>query len=447
MSNHTQIRSQKSEVRSQTFDVIVVGAGPAGTTAGLVLARQGYKVLLIERGEYPGSKNMFGGALFGRVLHELIPEYWQQAPVERYIGRKQISILTEDSAVALDLNSASFKQPPYNGFVVQRSQFDRWYAQEAVKAGALLLTRTTVVDVLREGKQVVGVRVDRSPGELKAKVVIAADGVVSLLAKKAGLRREFKAEQFSLGVKEVIQLPPKALEERFNLIGDEGVSNEYLGRMGDGLHGGAFLYTNKESLSIGVVAQAHSLKAHRTSIYEALDKFKRHPVVAPLLEGGRLLEYSAHLIPEAGVKMLPRLSSGGMLVAGDAAGLVLMAGIFLEGVNLAIASGRIAAESTAAAFQNSIFDARTLAGYDKALEQSFVLKDLKRFQTAMPMLFNKRLYEVYPSFILGTLEKWFRADGQGHQKLAGVVKTMFSEDTGLWQLAKDGFQAGRGLGW
>lgn len=432
---------------NHTFDVIVVGAGPAGTTAALVLARKGVKVLLIERGEYPGAKNMFGGALFGRVLHELIPEYWRHAPVERYIGRKIISILTDNSTAALDFNTAAYKEPPYNGFVIQRAQFDRWYAQQAVKAGAVLLTRTSVVDVAREGNQVVGVKVDRSPGELRAKVVIAADGAVSLLARKAGLRREFTAEQFSLGVKEVIQLPPGALEERFNLIGDEGVSNEYLGRMGDGLHGGAFLYTNKESLSVGVVAQAHSLKAQRATIYEALDKFKRHPAVAPLLQGGRVLEYSAHLIPEAGVKMLPRLSNGGMLVAGDAAGLVLAGGVFLEGVNLAIASGRLAGETASHALNSGQYNARTMAAYEQALQQSFVLKDLNRFQSALPMMMNERLYDIYPSFIVATLEKWFMSDGQGHQKLAGVIKTMLNEDTGLWQLTKDGYQAGRGLVW
>jgi len=430
---------------NNTYDVIVVGAGPAGATAALVLARQGVKVLLIERGEYPGSKNMFGGALFGEVLEELIPEFWNHAPIERYIGRKIISILTEDSAVSMDINSADFKEPPYHGFVIQRSIFDNWYAQEAVKAGAVLLNKTTVVDVLREGKQIVGVKVDRSPGEIKAKVVIAADGVVSLLAKKAGLRRDFNAEQFAVGTKEVIQLPPGALEQRFNVIGDEGVSNEYLGQMGEGLHGGGYLYTNKDSISIGVVVFAHSLKERKETIYEAQEKFKRHPVIAPLLEGGRLLEYSAHLIPEAGAEMVPQLSCGGMMVIGDAAGLVLNAGVFLEGVNLGMASGKIAAETAIDALQKGKFDAGVLAAYDKGLKQSFVLKELNRFKSARPMLLNPRLYEVYPSFILGTLMKWFKADDDGHQKLSKTVLSMLNKDLGIWQLTKDGIQAGRGL--
>lgn len=432
-------------MNNHTFDVIVVGAGPAGATAALVLARQGIKVLLIERGEYPGSKNMFGGALFGEVLEELIPEYWKEAPVERYLGRKMISILSEESILSIDINSSEFKEPPYHGFVIQRSLFDRWYAQEAVKAGAVLLTRTTVVDVLREGNQIVGVKVDRHPGEIKAKVVIAADGVVSLLAQKAGLRRDFKVDQFCLGIKEVIQLPPGELEKRFGLNGDEGLSNEYLGSMGDGLHGGGFLYTNKDSISIGVCVYTHSLKEKRATIYEAQEKFKRHPAIAPLLEDGRLIEYSAHLIPEAGVEMIPQLSCGGMMVTGDAAGFVLNAAVFLEGVNLAMASGKIAAETAINAINKGKYDARELSAYDKALKNSFVLKGLNRFKSARPLLLNERLYEVYPSFIMGTLENWFKANEDGHPKLAKTVLSMLNKDVGIWQLAKDGIQAGRGL--
>ena len=287
----------------------------------------------------------------------------------------------------------------------------------------------------------------RAQGEIRSKVVIAADGAVSLLARKAGLRKDFTPEQFSLGVKEFIQLPPGVVEERFGLTGDEGLSNEYLGVMGEGLHGGAFLYTTKNGLSIGVVAQLHSLKARKASIYEALEKFKRHPSIAPLIADGHFCEYSAHMIPEAGAKMTPKLYAGGMLVAGDAAGLVLMGGVFLEGVNFAMASGQIAAETIKLAFEKGEFDERTLAEYEARLKESFVLQDINRYQSALPMLMNERLYELYPSVICRTLESWFMVDGSGHPKLATVLKEFLGKEIGLWKAAKDGYQMGRAMVW
>lgn len=431
----------------QTFDVVVAGAGPAGTTAALLLARRGYKVALIERGEFPGAKNMFGGVLYSRVLDQIVPGFYNRAPVERFVNRKIVSLLSEDSLVSLDFNSSAFKKPPYNGFVVQRASFDRWYAGEAVKAGALLLNQTIVDDVIREGGQVAGVRVRRERGEIRARAVIAADGAVSLLARQAGLRQAFAPDQFSLGVKEVIQLPPRAMEERFSLNGNEGLSGEFLGRMGNGLHGGAFIYTNRDSLSVGVVAQVHSLKARGSTIYDALDSFKRHLAIAPLLEGGRFLEYSAHLIPEAGVKMVPRLYTGGMLVAGDAAGLVLAGGLFLEGVNPAVTSGRLAAETIIDAFEAGDFSEKTMARYEARLKESSVLQDLNRYKGAADMLLNERLYEYYPSFVCRTLERWFTVDGAGHPKLAGMVKKLLDQEIGLWQAAKDGYQIGRAWLW
>ncbi|MGB8345669.1 MAG: FAD-dependent oxidoreductase, partial [Ktedonobacteraceae bacterium] len=328
------------------FDTIIVGAGPAGSSAALALARAGLRVALIERGEYAGAKNVSGAALYAPgLLADLLPNYWEDAPVERYLTRRVVTFLGKESALALDYRTSHFAEPPYNGFTILRPKFDRWLAGKAEQTGALLITSTVVDDLLYDGEQVVGVRCRRADGDLYAPVVIAADGANSFLAKQAGLQREFHADQMTLGVKEVLRLDAHTIEERFNLNGDEGMTNEYVGSATGDVKGGGFLYTNRDTLSIGIVTQIADLAKKRIKPYELLDQFKSHPAIAPLLREAVTLEYSAHMIPEGGWAMLPRLSRGGLLVVGDAAGFVFAAGLFLEGMNFAIASGLAAAET------------------------------------------------------------------------------------------------------
>ena len=118
----------------EQFDVIIVGAGPAGSVAALLSARAGLKVLLLERGEYPGAKNVSGAVFYGSaILNQLIPNWWEQAPVERYICRRDIAFMSPTTAVALDFRSAGagYATAPYNGFTVLRPKFDRWLAAQA----------------------------------------------------------------------------------------------------------------------------------------------------------------------------------------------------------------------------------------------------------------------------------------------------------------------------
>lgn len=429
------------------FDVIVVGAGPAGATAAMILARSGFEVLLLERGKYAGEKNMFGGALFGRVINDLIPNYWEEAPVERYINRKIVTMLSKDSSMSFDFKTEKFAEPPYNGFTVNRSRFDRWYAQKAVEAGALLLNETVVDDLLWEDGRVTGVHTRREQGEVWADVVIAADGAMSLLAEKASLRKRFNPKHFSVGVKEIIQLPKDTIESRFNLAGNEGVSNEFLGGLPGGLQGGGFIYTNKESLSVGVVAQFPSMHPNKVPIYHALAQFKSHPSVRELLKDGVVKEYSAHIIPEGGVEMMPKLYTGGMLVAGDAAGFVLANGLYLEGVNFAIASGVAAAEAVAAAKTKGDYSAATLRKYQQILEEGFVLKDLKEYKHALTFTENSRLHSVYPDLICELAEKLFTVDGTPRTKIIPRALKAIKGKVSWMELFKDGRDAGRTMLW
>ena len=117
---------------TEKFDAIVVGAGPAGTTAAYIMAQSGMEVLLLERGLYPGAKNVFGGILYTPVLNRIMPEFWKDAPVERHVKGIRIFLISEKNAVSIGVESQEHNQPPYNNsFTVSRPRFDNWYAQQA----------------------------------------------------------------------------------------------------------------------------------------------------------------------------------------------------------------------------------------------------------------------------------------------------------------------------
>src|SRR5947209_10785113 len=430
----------------QQFDAIVVGAGPAGSSAALAMARAGLEVALIERGEYPGAKNVSGAALYAPdLLSDLLPEYWEEAPVERYLTRRVVTFLGKEAATSLDFRTNRFNKPPYNGFTILRPKFDRWLAGKAEEAGTLVITSTVVDALLYKGKQVIGVCCRREEGYLYAPIVIAADGPNSFLAKKAGLQHEFRADEMTLGVKEVLRLDAHTIEERFNLNGDEGMSNEYVGYASGEVKGGGFLYTNRDTLSIGVVVQIASLAQNKVHAYDLLDQFKQHPAVAPLVRDSTTLEYSAHMIPEGGWAMLPTLSRAGLMVVGDAAGFVFAAGLFLEGMNFAIASGLAAAAAAQQAHADHDFSARSIARYRKQIVSSYVLQDLKKFRHAPAFVNNERLQNLYPDLLCETAENIFRSNGKPRRKIGRTVFDTLRGKVSLLTLLRDGWQAGRAL--
>ena len=419
----------------QRFDAIVVGAGPAGCACGYKLAKAGLEVLVVERGKFAGAKNMWGGAFFGPTLSELLPNFWEEAPLERYVTRHRISLLGDEACLSAEFTTPRFSQPPYNGFTVLRSKFDQWFAMKVGQAGAIVAAGLQADDLLRDGNQVVGVKAGGD--ELPASVVIACDGVNSILAQKAGLRDELRPRDVKQGVKEVIQLPRQTIEQRFNLAGDEGIAWEFIGSCTRGLPGGAFIYTNKESLSVGIVVQLNALVDNGIKANDLLEDFKKHPAVANVFTEGRLVEYSAHLIPVSGVDMMPALYTDGLLVAGDAAAFVLGTGLILEGANFAVASGVAAAQTVIRARERGDFSARSLSYYQELLEESFVLKDLKTYRQAPHFLENPRIYSVYPELACDLAEKIFTNDGKPRKKTWQLLKEAMRGRISFWQIVRD----------
>ncbi len=405
-------------------DVIVVGAGPAGSAAALVLARAGHSVLLVERGPFPGAKNMYGGVIYPRVLDLLLPGWWDEIPIQRWVTRRATMITTDTQALTVDYRTQAWGEAPYNGATAYRPDIDQWLAGKAEAAGATVLCATTVTGLLRDGNgRVVGVRTDRPDGDLSAHLVIACDGVNSFLAKEAGLAGKPDPANYTLGVKETLALPKDVIDERFALRGIEGADFEILGCT-QGVPGGGFLYTNLDTVAVGAVLKLPALAAQQLRPEAIIAAMKAHPAIAPLVEGGELKEYSAHLIPEGGYRMIPKLVGDGLLVAGDAAALCLAAGIWLEGVNFALGSGMAAGQAAAEALRRNDTSAAGLAGYRQRLEAGFVLNDHRKLRDAPHLVLSERVQRQYPAMICNIVEHMFHVDNPapkpGLRRIAAV---------------------------
>ena len=195
--------------------VIVVGAGPAGISAAITLARANKEVILIERGNFAGSKNMFGGAIYANPTREIFPDFEQSAPLERKIVQHKYLLRTETKELSVGYFSKDEEEYDKNpAYTVIRGKFDRWAASEAEKAGAVLVTETKVKNLIIENGKVLGVQTELE--DYYADIVIIADGVNSLLAKQAGMRKTIEPQDVALGVKEVIKLSEDEINKRFN---------------------------------------------------------------------------------------------------------------------------------------------------------------------------------------------------------------------------------------
>lgn len=418
-------------MRNKT-EVIVVGGGPAGISAAVTIARAGKNVVLIERGSFSGSKNVFGGAIYVQPTKEIFPEFEQTAPIERKTVSHKYIMCTEKESVEVAYVSKEHETQSYS---VIRSKFDRWMAKEAQKEGVVLVTETLVKELIIKENKVVGVKTELE--DYFADIVILADGVNSLLAKQIGLRKEIKPKDVALGVKEVIRLSQEKINERFNLAENEGAIYELMGEPMLGMLGLGYVYTNKESVSIGLGISLETLAEKKLKPYELLDKLKNHPSLQPLIKDGELIEYSAHLIPEGGYKKIPKLYTDGALVVGDSA--MLVNNLHWEGTNLAMISGKLAGETAIVALDKKDFSANTLSLYQKKMENSFIIKDLKTYKDLMNIMHKRAasFLGYYPHKIASFFKMFTEVDSvPKRKKYHDFIKSIFT-DRSISELFKD----------
>ena len=413
------------------FEVAVVGAGPAGSAAALTLAREGVQVLLVERGTFPGSKNVFGGRIYSYALKRLLGERWKDAPVERFVRKEGITFMTADSSFSVEYES----KDPTGSFTSIRSKFDKWLAEEAEKAGASLITDSRVDDLVLERGIVKGIIA--GPDKIPTDVVIACDGTTTNLARKAGLASMLEPGEVSIGMKDVIELPADKMEERLGLEPEEGAAHVFVGECSGGLRGGGFLYTNKDSLALGMVVGADDISTKKVPSHTLMDRLRNHRKVRRLIRGGKTIEYDAHMIPEAGPKMLTRPYTGGMLVAGDAAGHLLNNGYTFRGVDMAIVSGIAAAQTILEARKRKDYSAQSLQTYARRLREEPALKDMYTFSKVPRYLRNNRLYNVYPELVCNAAEAIYRVDGNRKRKIYKELRTQTKGKVSTISLIRD----------
>ena len=432
-----------TESAEPDFEVIIIGAGIAGCVAAYQLARQGRSVLLIERGEAPGSKNLSGGVLYSRGIQQVFPDFLAEAPVERRITRNYINFLNADSSVAIDYKDARLAEP-VNAVTVLRAKLDPWLAAQCEEAGALIMPGVRVDRVLIEGTRVVGVQA--GDDELRSKVVIAADGVNSFIAKEAGLREKEPLNHLAVGVKSVVSLPRDTIEARFNLTGDEGAAFAVVGDCTEGVGGGGFLYTNIDSLSVGIVVRLDDLTAKKKVVTDIFDHFVEHQFIASYLEGGELLEYGCHLVAEGGLHMIGEIVMDGMVVVGDAAGLTLNTGLTVRGMDLAVGSAVAAAEAIDTALDAKDVSKAGLAGYREKLLASYIGQDMKTYAKAPSFLEVERMYKQYGELLANVLYGAFNLDTQPRQHMVKVArKSLARSPLKMRQLVRDGIAGARAL--
>ncbi len=418
------------------FDVIVVGAGCAGSVAAYVAASAGKSVLMVERGNYAGAKNMTGGRIYSHSLKEVFPDFEQEAPLERKITHERIALMDHESAMTIDFTSPELAVEGAGSYSVLRGPFDQWLAEKAEEAGAEAIYGIPVEELIKdESGRVVGVRAGED--EITGQVVILCEGTNSMLAERCLGNPRPKANQMAVGIKETFELPASTIEDRFLTPEGEGAAMLFVGDCTNGHVGGGFMYANKESISLGLVATISTTAEQDMPIYQMMENFKNHPMVAPMIRGAKMVEHSGHMVPEGGYNMIPRYIFDGCLLAGETAGFCMNLGYQVRGMDFAVASGRMAAEAACEAIDKGDTSAAGLASYKTKLEDSFVIKDLQTFQ-AWPATMEHwdRMFTEYPTMVREIFNGLFAVDGKPQQHLAKRMMPIIKK-RGLFSLFKE----------
>jgi electron transfer flavoprotein-quinone oxidoreductase len=382
---------------------------------------------------------MFGGRVYAAPLREIYEDFDNSAPIHRWVRKEKISLVAGDEMFSLE-----YEEAESTSFTTYLTDLAGWMAKNAEGAGALVITEVRVDKLIVEDGWVKGIIAGND--KVYSDVVIDAEGVNRLILERSGIVPKLKPEHVALGVKEVIKLSQEDVNKLFGLDDDSGLAWVLMGDVTNGVPGGAFIYTNRDSVSIGlVVLLSEAMRNIEEHISRYVENLRLHPLLNKYFKEGRIMEYSAHLIPENVNALRPRkLVYNGLMIAGDAAGLLLNLGYTYRGVDFASYSGYLAAKAFKEAHEDSDYSERSLSRYVSMLRESFIMKNLDKFRDVHNLMLNKRLFTTYPLVANETAHRLFNVEYDS-PKLSQAVKESMRGRIGLLSALLDLYRIYRRL--